>query len=168
MFENMISKSLVQVLWVVMSIGVVISTWVSYQALWNPTFGAFLVHLIYAVIGLIFVRVLCEGLIIIFMMHENLSRSRTALEEIQSQQASIASALRTQSVMARTMSQQAAIPAPAASPISTSPAPKISRPVERSGWEQAYSTGGTERSPDETSSAKSKLGDWAGGTSSRS
>lgn len=85
MFDTMISKSLIQVLWVLMSIGVIISVFVSYQALWQPTGGQVFLHLIYAAVGLIFVRVLCESLIVIFMIHENLERSARSLEDIRSQ-----------------------------------------------------------------------------------
>lgn len=85
MFDTMISKGLIQVLWVLMSIGVVISVFVSYQALWRPTSGQVFLHLIYAAVGLIFVRVFCESLIVIFMIHEKLDRGARALEEMRSQ-----------------------------------------------------------------------------------
>ena len=133
MFDTMISKGLIQVLWILMSIGVMISVLVSYQALFRPTGGQAFLHLIFLAVGLILVRVICEGMIVIFMIHENLESSARALEDIRSQRSY--SPPPGSPAVASTSAQNAGWNATLASTATTTSAPSIiSNPSNRGNW----------------------------------
>jgi type IV secretory pathway TrbL component len=73
-----------------------------------------LVHVLLAAVGLVIVRLLCEQMIVLFLMHENLQRSARSLEEMQRYQATISSRLSAQA--AQQVAQVAARPASASAP----------------------------------------------------
>lgn len=77
MFENMLSKTLIQILWIVMSIGVVI-----YSVSTGMLIGSFWIFLISLVVGLLGARVWAELSIVIFMMHEHLEQQTALLSRL--------------------------------------------------------------------------------------
>lgn len=87
-FDKMISKVLIEWLWVLASAGVVIA---GLGNLFSSDGNAFIRLIITAIgvaIGLVVVRLLCEAMIVVFTMHENLLRSRELLEVISRQRIS--------------------------------------------------------------------------------
>jgi hypothetical protein len=73
MFEEFVSKKLIEVIWVLASIGVLINGVVLMLAGGGGRVS--LLALTFIAIGLLVVRVACESMIVILMMHENLQRS---------------------------------------------------------------------------------------------
>lgn len=135
MFDTMISKTLIQWIWLGWSALIVLGgIFALFQS--GSLIEAFVVLLGIA-LGLLLVRVLCEQMIVIFLMHENLTRSAHALEEMQRHQLSINSRLGAQPV------QQASSQA-ARSSVTTAPdpaaaeTPRIAQRNQRSGWDSAY------------------------------
>lgn len=133
MFNTMISKTLIQWLWVLLSIGVILAAIRSYNALFFPDGMDLLTHLLFAAIGLVIVRLLCEQMIVLFLMHENLQRSARSLEEMQRHQYIISSKLTAQPVPQAAQSAVSATPRPA-----VAEPPRIAQPARKGGWESAY------------------------------
>lgn len=84
MFDEMISKKLIEWIWILASIGVVINGIVLMIA--GRGGLSFLLALIFMAIGLLVVRVFCESMIVIFKINDNLEQSTAALMEIRRQQ----------------------------------------------------------------------------------
>lgn len=145
MFDEMISKKLIEVIWVLASIGVVINGIVLMIA--GEGGWSFFLALIFIAIGLLVVRVYCELMIVIFKINENLQQSTFALEEIHRYQPKILSKL-TDQLAHSTNSASASTPqfahatAPQARGVGTgtakavhkSTAESISTPSTRGNW----------------------------------
>ncbi len=81
MFDEMVSEKLIEWIWILASIGVVIFGLLMMFA--GGGFVGFLMAAMYIVIGLLVTRVVCEAMIVIFKMHENLQWSARSLEKLQ-------------------------------------------------------------------------------------
>lgn len=158
MFDEMISKSLIQWIWIGWSglIGIA-GLLALIQA---DGLGGALVVVIAIVLGLMFARVVCESLIVIFMMHENLHRSRVALEEMERRQSAMASMPPTQTRMSGTEFTEMPQRSSRTSTSGSTPAPKTLRPMQRSGLENTSSSSEPATGSRAPEQSKSRLGEW--------
>lgn len=147
MFDEMISKTLIQVIWVVGSIGIVLSGIGAMFA--DGTGGAFFLGLVGTLFGLLVMRVVCESLIVMFLIHENLDRSTRILESMQDSQRDMRVRFSSQPATASAPMRgwEAAEAATAASePASV---PRIAQVARKSGWDTAHaSTVSVTKNPD--------------------
>lgn len=152
-FDTMISKSLIQVIWVVASLAVVIASLSTIFVVGGG--GGFFLGMVYLILGLAWVRVICEGMIILFVMNENLQRSTRSLERLVQSQDTLISRLTSLSgnTAVRTVPAQ----------VTAAHRPAEQHPV-RSQAATAPPASRPQQNPDDKTGpvreSKSKLGDW--------
>lgn len=134
MFENMISKTLIEWLWVGWSFLVGIAGVIAMTQAGG--LGGALLVLLGTVLGLMLVRVICEGMIVVFLIHEDLQQSSRSLTSIESSQIRIISRLGSSDSPARTATAAASNPTSVSAPGSA----RLATPSPRAGWDTAYAS----------------------------
>ena len=81
-FEKMMAGSIIKIAYYILLVFVILGGIVSsFTALMNGQFGLFLMTIVGTLLGILFVRIICEMYIVIFRISDNLAALRKMKEE---------------------------------------------------------------------------------------